>query len=97
MNRCTAARSSRRLRLDLRCVPEAIASATQCLTWPSSSWRAGESRAVPDDGDVGEDVDAVAVVVDHPLDAAHLSLDPVQTVHERLLVDGVPGSVTGHS
>ena len=29
-------------------------------------------------GDLREDVDAVAVVLDHPLDPAHLALDAVQ-------------------
>src|SRR6266508_303132 len=37
-------------------------------------------------GDLREDVDAVALVVYHPLDAAHLALDPVEALHERLLV-----------
>src|SRR5207244_5755368 len=36
--------------------------------------------------DLREDVDAVAVVVDHPLDAADLALDAVQALDERLLV-----------
>src|SRR5207253_11194842 len=39
-----------------------------------------------DGGDLGEDVDAVAVVLDHALDAAHLPLDPMQPLHERLLL-----------
>ena len=42
-----------------------------------------------DRGDLGEDVDAVAVLLDHPLDAAHLSLDAVQAPGQRLLVLGV--------
>src|SRR5207247_6515849 len=37
-----------------------------------------------DGGDLGQDVDAVAVVVDHALDAAHLSLDAVEALLERL-------------
>src|SRR5207253_11074648 len=39
-----------------------------------------------DGRDLGEDVDAVAVVVDHLLDPAHLPLDPVQTFDHRRLV-----------
>ena len=39
-----------------------------------------------DGGDLGEDVDAVAVVLDHPLDAAHLAFDAVQALDERVLV-----------
>ena len=39
-----------------------------------------------DGADLREDVDAVAVFVDHPLDAAHLALDPVQALDQRLLV-----------
>src|SRR4029079_2113015 len=42
-----------------------------------------------DRGDLREHVDAVPVLLDHPLDAAHLALDPVQTLRERLLVLGV--------
>src|SRR5215210_6324126 len=37
-------------------------------------------------GDLREDVDAVTLVVNHPLDSAHLALDPVQALDERLLV-----------
>ena len=37
-------------------------------------------------GDLREDVDAVAILLDHPLDPAHLALDPVQPLDERLLV-----------
>src|SRR5207247_6394765 len=40
--------------------------------------------------DLGEDVDAVAVVLDHPLDPADLSFDPVQALDERALVFRVP-------
>src|SRR5947208_1359708 len=36
--------------------------------------------------DLREDVDAVAVVLDHPFDAAHLTFDPVQALDERVLV-----------
>src|SRR6185503_18596286 len=35
---------------------------------------------------LGQDVDAVAVVLDHALDAADLALDAVQPLDERLLV-----------
>jgi hypothetical protein len=40
--------------------------------------------------DLREDVDAVAVLLDHPLDPPHLPLDPVQALGERLLVLRVP-------
>jgi hypothetical protein len=33
-----------------------------------------------DGRDLGEDVDAVGVLVDHPLQAADLALDPAQTI-----------------
>ena len=36
--------------------------------------------------DLGQDVDAVAILVDHPLDAAHLAFDPVQALDEQILV-----------
>jgi hypothetical protein len=38
-----------------------------------------------DRGDLGEDVDAIRVVVDHPLEAADLALDPPQSRPYRLL------------
>ncbi len=40
----------------------------------------------PDRPDLGEDVDAVAIVLDHLLDAAHLAFDSVKTLDERVLV-----------
>ena len=42
-----------------------------------------------DCAELRQDVDAVAVVIDHPLDAAHLAFDPVQALDERVLVLGV--------
>ena len=39
--------------------------------------------------DLGEDVDAVAVVVDHPLDPADLTLDPPQPREQLVLGGGV--------
>src|SRR5687768_10676208 len=36
--------------------------------------------------DLGEDVDAVPLVLDHALDAPHLPFDPVQALDERILV-----------
>src|SRR5438309_1836103 len=36
-----------------------------------------------------EDVDAVAVFLEHPLDAAHLAFDPVQALDEGVLVLGI--------
>jgi hypothetical protein len=42
-----------------------------------------------DGGDLGEDVDAVALLLDHPLNATHLSLDPVQALDQRVLVGNV--------
>src|SRR5262245_40038970 len=40
-------------------------------------------------GDLGEDVDAVSVVLDHPLQPADLPLDPAQPGQVRLLVSAV--------
>ena len=37
-------------------------------------------------GDLRQDVYAVAVVVDHPLDPAHLTFDPVQPLLQPVLV-----------
>ena len=39
-----------------------------------------------DGADLREHVDAVAILLHHPLDAAHLSLDAVEAVHELLAV-----------
>ena len=39
-----------------------------------------------DGRDLGQDVDAVAILVDHPLDAAHLPFDPVQALDDQVLV-----------
>src|SRR5207249_999963 len=36
--------------------------------------------------DLSEDVDAVAIVLHHPLDAAYLSFDPVEPLDQRVLV-----------
>src|SRR5215217_2327500 len=42
-----------------------------------------------DGGDLGQDVDAVAVLVDHARDAADLTLDPGQALVELLFAGGV--------
>ena len=47
--------------------------------------------------DLREDVDAVAVVLDHALDPAHLALDAVQPADERLLVGRVAVLVLAHA
>src|SRR4051794_17206716 len=47
-----------------------------------------------DGGDLREDVDAVAVLVDHLLDAAHLTLDAAQALGEVVLGGGVAGHTT---
>ena len=39
--------------------------------------------------DLGEDVDAVAIVLDHALDAADLALDPAQALEQLVLGGGV--------
>ena len=48
-----------------------------------------------DRGDLRQDVDAVAVVLQHPLDPAYLALDPMEPADERVLVGGV--AVLGHA
>ena len=40
-------------------------------------------------GDLGEDVDAVAVLLGHPLDATDLALDPGETGEQLVLGRGV--------
>src|SRR6476646_1313501 len=50
-----------------------------------------------DGADLVEDVDAVALLLDHPLDPAHLALDPVQPLFERVLLPAVSLPQTGPS
>ena len=89
-SRTAAPRSSSAVFSSAACSsPEAIASRTQWVTWPSSSLRPDLLERRRDGRDLGQDVDAVAVVLDHPLDPAHLPLDPVQALDERVLVLGV--------
>ena len=45
----------------------------------------------PRRGDLGEHVDAVAVVLDHPLDPADLTLDPAQAAQQLVLGRYVSG------
>src|SRR6187401_969984 len=47
--------------------------------------------------DLREHVDAIAVVLDHPLDAAHLALDPVEPANQRFLVLGIAVRVLAHA
>src|SRR2546423_1816608 len=47
-----------------------------------------------DGADLRQDVDAVALVLDHLLDPAHLALDPVQAGDQRVLVVDV---AVGHA
>src|SRR5215204_2242212 len=46
-------------------------------------------------GDLGEHVDAVAVVFDHPLDAADRGLDPAEAVEELVFCGGVSARLGG--
>jgi threonine/homoserine/homoserine lactone efflux protein len=50
-----------------------------------------------DGGDLREHVDAVAILLDHPLDAAHLPLDAMQPADERVLVGGIAVSALAHA
>src|SRR5436190_24649 len=45
-----------------------------------------------DGGDLGQQVDAVRLILDHPSQPAHLSLDPREPAKHRLLVVHVAGS-----
>src|ERR1700709_1165788 len=44
-----------------------------------------------DGADLGQDVDAVALVLDHALDAPHLALDALEARREGILVGDVAG------
>ena len=46
-------------------------------------------QGLGDGGDLGEDVDAVLVLIDHPGDAADLALDPFEPQEVGVLVGGV--------
>jgi len=41
-------------------------------------------------GDLGQDVDAVGVVLDHPLEPAHLTLNAAQPLEVSIFVLGIP-------
>src|SRR5205807_7721611 len=57
----------------------------------------GDGLECPGGGrDLGQHVDAVGVLVDHALQAAHLTLDSAQPLEHRVLVVAVAGS-TGRS
>ena len=45
-----------------------------------------------DGGDLGQHVDAVCLLADHPSKAAHLALDPRESAQDRLLVVDIPGA-----
>ena len=64
-------------------------SMTQWRAWSSSSPSATLSSAAWTARDLGQHVDAVAVLLDHPLDAAHLALDAPQALDELVLGRGV--------
>ena len=68
---------------------------TQWRVWPSSSPSATFSSARLDRADLRDHVDAVAVVLDHPLDAADLALDALEPGDELLLGGAVPARGSG--
>ena len=71
------------------------ALATQCRRCSSSSCRAKDCRALVLGGDLGEYVDAVDVLFDHPLQAPDLALDPAQPLQVLVLLLGVPVAAVG--
>ena len=77
----------------------ATASATQWRTWRVEHLDGDLLERGLDGGDLGEDVDAVGVLVDHPLQTADLALDPAQPVVERARVGlhgaSIPPAGTG--
>src|SRR5262245_23107641 len=50
-----------------------------------------------DGGDLREDVDAVAILLEHPLDAAHLPLDAMEPADESILVGRVSVDRLAHA
>src|SRR5260221_11186957 len=48
-----------------------------------------------DRGDLGDDVNAVAILFDHPLDATYLTLNPTQALQHGLLVLAVAAGLPG--
>ena len=56
------------------------APATQCRTWASSTFSGDLFERGLDGRDLGQDVDAVGVLVDHPLEAADLALDAAEAI-----------------
>ena len=71
----------------------ALDRAADAVRWcgPSSSFSATPVERPADGGDLGDDVDAVGLVGDHPTQPADLALDPRQAPQQRLLVVDVAG------
>ena len=65
------------------------ASTTQCARWSSTRPMRHGLQGLGHGGDLGEDVDAVDVLVDHPGDAADLALDAAQALEVVVLGVGV--------
>ena len=68
-----------------------IASAAQCFRWLCSSDRLTPRSASCTDDDLHQHVGAVALLLDHLLQAAHLALDPAEPGEHRALDLGIHG------
>ena len=86
MSRPTAAISSS-VRASLQL---GLAADHAVCAWPSSRPSATLSSAACDRRDLGQDVDAVAILLDHPLDAAHLPLDAREALLQLVLLAVYP-------
>ena len=76
--------------------PRSTASRTQWLVWSVEQLQRDALERLGDRGDLGQHVDAVGLVLDHPPQAADLALDPRQAPQDRLLVGDVAGGGRWH-
>ena len=73
--------SSATLRRWLSASPLAMASSTQCSTWSARTSCSTTRSAPPRRAQLGDDIDAIAFVLDHAHDAADLTFDSGQPLH----------------
>ena len=67
----------------------ASAASFTCSWYFTSSWAADRVQRLGDGGDLGQDVDAVLVLLHHPRDSPHLAFDAAEPAQVGILVRGI--------